>query len=137
MIVGRQEEPPTGSERVGLPDQLERGGRIEREHSRVLGGRRVEVRQNRLSRLLDQVRGRRGAQIARVWISKDVAGQQVGVMPELRFAVQSAPGVIEVCVPLLVETAVVRLPERIEAGRAGVLGYRSRNSPYARSIDSF
>ncbi len=136
VIVERQEEPPTGGERVGFPNQLERGRRIEREHSRVLGGRRVEVRQNRPSRLLDQARGRRGAQIARVGISKDVAVQQVGVMPELRFGVQAAPRVIEIHVPLRVETAVVRLTERIEDVRAGVLGIPSREIRRMRAPQS-
>ena len=107
VIVEGQEQPPAGGERVGFPDQLQRAGRVLREDRRVLGGEALNhsstARRACSTRRVVVVEvGLPECGLPNTWPS---AGR---VIPELRFGVQTAAGVVEIHVPLRVEPAVVR-----------------------------
>ena len=122
VVVDRQQELRTGAERVGLPHVLQRAGRIRREHRRVVVWRRVEPREHRVARLLDELGHpkRRGA--GGVRIAEDVLVQDRRVSQDLRLGVKAAAGIVEIRLPLVVQPPVLLDAQRVDGVSGGVLG---------------
>ena len=128
VVVDGQQVPAVRPERVRFADQLERSARVQREDGGVLLARRIEVGQDRPPRLLHQPGRRRRAEAGRVRVAEDVLTKQGRVVLHLRRGIQAAARVIKVDVLLGVEPTVLGRAQRVERGRFGIRGCRSRNT---------
>ncbi len=114
VVVERQREAAARCEGIRLADELQCRRRVLREDDGVDVGRRVQELEDQAPRLLDERRGRNRAQAARMRVAEHAAGQQVGVLADLRLGVQTAAGVVEIDMPVAIEPAVVAFAQLVD-----------------------
>ena len=135
VIISHQAEVAARLERITLPDQLQCSAGIGGENDRVLIGIGPEIAQYILSGLLHEMGRGQGGGVLGVGIAQHRVAEKGRVLPHQPIGIEPPARVVEIHMPLLVQSAILPLTQLAQREKAVALGKAS--SEIRERIDAF